>query len=124
MRILVVDDYPANVESMALLLRLDGYEVEEALDGVEALRKAEVQQPDVVLLDISMPGMDGYQVARKLRSRFPDRPLWLFAVTAKGSAEDRKRCYEAGFDFHLVKPADPEQVQQLLRNLALALGPI
>jgi two-component system CheB/CheR fusion protein len=66
----VVDDYPDNVESMAMLLRLDGHEVAVALNGAAALQAAQAQQPDAVLLDISMPGMDGYQIARKLRAMF------------------------------------------------------
>jgi CheY-like chemotaxis protein len=116
-RVLVVDDYPDNVESMALLLRLYGHEVEVALGGPAALRAAQAQQPDAVLLDISMPGMDGYQVARQLRAMFPDKPLLLVAITAHGFEEDRRRCEEAGFDRHLVKPADPLEVEQLLREL-------
>ena len=120
-RVLVVDDYPDNVESMALLLRLCGHEVEVALGGAAALRVAQAQQPDAVLLDISMPGMDGYQVARKLRAMFRDRPLLLVAITAHGFEEDRRRCEEAGFDRHLVKPADPLEVERLLRELGRSL---
>jgi two-component system CheB/CheR fusion protein len=120
-RVLVVDDYPDNVESMAALLRLYGHEVEVALGGPAALRTAQTQQPDAVLLDISMPGMDGYQVARKLRAMFQDRPLLLVAMTAHGFEEDRRRCQEAGFDLHLVKPADPLEVESLLRELGQSL---
>ena len=120
-RVLVVNDSPDNVESMALLLRLYGHEVEVALGGPAALRTAQAQQPDAVLLDISMPGMDGYQVARKLRAIFRDKPLLLVALTAHGFEEDRRRCEEAGFDRHLVKPADPLEVEHLLRELGQAL---
>src|SRR4051794_23320734 len=117
-RVLVVDDYRDNLESMAILLRLDGYEVEVALNGFAALKLAQAQQPDVVLLDISMPGMDGYQVARNLRAMFRGKPLLLIAITAGGFDEDRKRSQEAGFDLHLVKPADPDQIEELLRDFA------
>ena len=120
-RVLVVDDYPDNVESMALLLRLYGHEVEVALGGPAALRAAQARQPDAVLLDISMPGMDGYQVARQLRAMFRDKPLLLVAITAHGFEEDRRRCQEAGFDRHLVKPADPLAVEHLLRELGRSL---
>ena len=120
-RVLVVNDYPDNVESMALLLRLYGQEVEVALGGPAALRAAQAQQPDAVLLDISMPGMDGYQVARGLRAMFRDQPLLLIAITAHGFEEDRRRCEEAGFDRHLVKPADPLAVEHLLRELGRSL---
>lgn len=112
-RVLVVDDYRDTVESMATLLRLDGYEVEVAFDGTSALRAAQAYQPDVVLLDIAMPGMDGYQVARKLRAMFREA-LLLIAITAFGFEEDRRRSEEAGFDLHLVKPVDPHEVESLL----------
>jgi CheY-like chemotaxis protein len=120
-RVLVVNDSPDNVESMAMLLRLYGHEVEVALGGPAALRAAQAQQPDAVLLDISMPGMNGYQVARKLRAMFRDKPLLLVAITAHGFEEDRRRCEEAGFDLHLVKPADPLEVENLLRELGQSL---
>jgi two-component system, chemotaxis family, CheB/CheR fusion protein len=120
-RVLVVNDYPDNVESMAVLLRLFGHEVGVALGGPAALRAAQAQQPDAVLLDISMPGLDGYQVARKLRAMFRDKPLLLVAITAHGFEEDRRRCEEAGFDLHLVKPADPLEVENLLRDLGRSL---
>src|SRR5262249_54071566 len=81
-RVLVGNDSPDNVESMALLLRLYGQEVEVALGGPAALRTAQAQQPDAVLHDLSMPGMDGYQVAGKLRAMFRDKPLLLVAITA------------------------------------------
>ena len=120
-RVLVVDDSPDNVESMALLLRLYGHEAEVALGGPAALRAAQAQQPDAVLLDISMPGLDGYQVARQLRAMFRDKRLLLVALTALGSEEDRRRSEEAGFDLHLVKPADPLAVEHLLRELGQSL---
>ena len=120
-RVLVVNDYPDHVESMALLLRLYGHEVEVALGGPAALRAAQARRPDAVLLDIAMPGMDGYQVARGLRAMFRDQPLLLIAITAHGFEEDRRRCAEAGFDLHLVKPADPLEVENLLRELGRSL---
>ena len=120
-RVLVVNDYQDNVDSMALLLRLYGHEVEVALGGAAALRAAQAQQPDAVLLDISMPGMNGYQVARQLRAMFRHKPLLLIAITAHGFEEDRRRCEEAGFDQHLVKPADPLNVENLLRELGQSL---
>ena len=119
-RVLVVNDYADNVESMAMLLRLYGHEVETALGGPAALRAAWANPPEVALLDISMPGMDGYEAARRLRSMFQDR-LVLIALTAHGFEEDKRRCVEAGFDRHLVKPADPVKVEQLLRELARSL---
>src|SRR5580704_17702076 len=118
--VLVVNDYADNVESMAMLLRLYGHEVQTALGGPAALRAARANPPEVVLLDISMPGMDGYEVARQLRSMFQGRVV-LIALTAHGFEEDKKRCVDAGFDRHLVKPADPVKVEQLIRELAASL---
>jgi CheY-like chemotaxis protein len=116
-RVLVVDDYPDNAESMAILLRLFGHKAATAHDGTAALQAARVRQPDVVLLDISMPKINGYEVARQLRRIFQDRVL-LIAITALGFVEDRQRCLEAGFDRHLVKPADPAEIERLLGELA------
>jgi len=114
-RILVVDDYPDAADSMAMLLRLDGYDVDVAVDGTAALQQARVKPPDIVLLDISMPGMSGYEVARQLRAMFQDK-VRLVAITAHGFEEDRQRCLAAGFDLHLVKPADPSAVENLVRT--------
>jgi CheY-like chemotaxis protein len=120
MRVLVVDDSPDNVDAMALLLRLDGYDVTGAYCGPTALKLARAQQPDVVLLDISMPGMSGYEVARQLRQMFQDHVL-LIAITSHGLEEDRRRSREAGFDRHLVKPVDPHVVEDLLATAESAL---
>ncbi len=120
MRVLVVDDYADNVESMAMLLRLYGHDVETALGGRAALRAARANPPNVVLLDISMPGVDGYEVARQLRTMFQSRVI-LIALTAHGFDEDKRRCLKAGFDRYFVKPADPVEVEQHLRELALSL---
>lgn len=121
LRVLVVDDYPDTVESMAILLRMEGYAVEVAQDGAAALQLARTIQPDVVLLDISLPGMDGYEVARQLRSMNWPRPPLLIAITARAFDEDLRRCRDAGIDFHLVKPADPIEVEYLLHELAGSL---
>jgi CheY-like chemotaxis protein len=115
-RVLVVDDCPDSAESMAILLRLSGYEVETATGGLSALRAARARRPDVVLLDISMPGMNGYEVARQLRKLFHN-DIGLIAVTANGFEEDRCRCLEAGFDCFFVKPADPDEVERALWQL-------
>jgi CheY-like chemotaxis protein len=118
-RVLVVDDHPDSAEGMARLLGRSGHEVDVALDGKTALQRARAKQPDVVLLDIWMPEMNGYEVASQLRAMFQSK-VRLVALTALGSEEDRKRCLEAGFDLHLVKPVDPTEVRNLLREVALA----
>lgn len=119
-RVLVVDDYADNVESMAMLLRMYGHNVETARNGSAALRLAKAYHPEVVLLDIAMPEMSGYEVARQLRSMFQGNVV-LIALTAYGFDEVRRRCLEAGFDHHLVKPADPVKLEQLIRDLASSL---
>jgi CheY-like chemotaxis protein len=116
-RVLVVDDYPDNAESMAVLLRLYGHEAETALSGPAALASARARRPEVVLLDIDMPGMSGYEVAARLRRMFHGGVV-LIAVTANGTEADRRRCLEAGFDRHVVKPAAPDQLEGLLRGVA------
>jgi two-component system, chemotaxis family, CheB/CheR fusion protein len=103
-RVLVVDACPDSAERTAVLLRLYYHEVDVALDGKAALQQARAKPPDVVLLDISLPGMDGYEVARQLRAMFQNK-VRLIAITGLGFEEDRKRCLEAGFDLYLEKPA-------------------
>jgi signal transduction histidine kinase len=105
-RILVVDDNADALESLALLLRGDGHEVYTASDGQEALIQAETCKPEVVLLDIGMPELDGVQVGRKIRAESWGRAMTLIALTGWGQEADRKRTEAAGFDAHLVKPLD------------------
>jgi PAS domain S-box-containing protein len=113
-RVLIVDDSRDSARSLATLLTLLGNEVRTAHDGRQALEVATAYCPEVVLLDIGLPGMSGYDVARALRAR-PElgRPV-LVAVTGYGSEEDRRLAEEAGFDRHLVKPVDLDALQQLL----------
>ena len=106
-RILVADDNSDLAESIAMLLRLEGHEVCIANDGPSALELAEKFEPNAAVLDIGLPGLNGYEVARQLRSRQNGRELLLIAVTGYGQPEDRLRSQAAGFDCHLVKPLDP-----------------
>ncbi len=113
-RVLVVDDNADLADSLALLIRWWGHEVSVVYDGPAALAAARAQHPDVVLLDVGMPRMSGYQVARQLRQQWePDR-MRLVALTGYGRPEDRRRSREAGFDCHLTKPVDPEVLKRLL----------
>ena len=114
-RILVVDDNVDSARSMAMLLaRLWGQEAEVAFDGEEALSKAIGFQPEVILLDIGLPGMSGFQVAEKLRSRSSAvRPL-IVAMTGLGQEDDLRRSQESGFDHHLIKPVDLDTLRRLL----------
>jgi CheY-like chemotaxis protein len=99
-----------------MLLRSLGHETRVAHDGIEALRVAGEFHPDIVLLDIGMPGLDGYEVARRLRSIANDRPLRIVAVTGWGQDADRQRSREAGFDLHLVKPVGANDLAQALND--------
>ena len=113
-RILIVDDNRDGGESLAMLLRVLGAEVSLAHSGRTALESVDTFKPDVVLLDIGMPGMDGYEVARRIRANPATRHISLIALTGWGQDEDRRRSVAAGFNHHLVKPADIEQLRQLL----------
>jgi CheY-like chemotaxis protein/two-component sensor histidine kinase len=113
-RILIVDDSRDGGESLAMLLRVLGAEIALAHSGRQALECVDSFKPDVVLLDIGMPGMDGYEVARRIRSNPNNRHISLIALTGWGQDEDRRRSVAAGFDHHLVKPADIDQLRQLL----------
>jgi CheY-like chemotaxis protein len=113
--VLVVDDNVGAASMLALLLgRLGADRVEVAADGFSAVRKAEELIPDVILLDIGLPGMDGYQVARELRQRPQLERSVLVALTGYGQEQDRARSREAGFDEHLVKPASVDDLQRVL----------
>jgi signal transduction histidine kinase/CheY-like chemotaxis protein len=116
LRLLVVDDNQEAASSLSTLLQLVGYEVRVAYDGPEALELARTFQPQVVLQDLQMPGMSGYEVARILRVQFATQKVLLVALTGYGGDEDRRRCLEAGFDHHLVKPVDPCLLQAMLAS--------
>jgi two-component system CheB/CheR fusion protein len=115
LRLLVVDDNPDTVHSLAMLMRLYGHEVLTADSGPAALEAALAEDRDVILLDIGLPSIDGYEVARRIRARTA-KPV-LIAMTGYGQPEDREKSREAGFDYHLTKPVDPDRLQDLLANL-------
>ncbi|HET9646093.1 MAG TPA: response regulator [Burkholderiaceae bacterium] len=113
-RVLVVDDNHDAADTLALLLELMGHEVRTAHDGLRALDVAEEFRPHVVLLDIGLPQLNGYEVARRLRQQSWSRTTLLVAVTGWGQAEDQLRSTEAGFDRHLVKPVDEAMLIRVL----------
>ena len=121
-RMLVVDDNRDGADLMAVLLRLQGHEVEVAHDGYCALEIAAKFEPEVVLLDIGLPGINGYDVAKQLRQMKLARPQCLIAMTGYGSEEDRQRTEEAGFDHHIVKPIEPAELNKLLARSIAAMG--
>ena len=118
-RILVADDNRDAAASLATLLSLDGHEISVAYDGKAALASAETFRPDVALLDIGMPNLNGYEVAQSIRSTAWGRSMMLVAVTGWGQSEDKRRAHEAGFDHHFTKPLDLDAFSTFL-NDALA----
>ena len=116
-RILVVDDNADAAESLAALLQISGHETRLAHDGHDAVEQAQQFQPDVVFLDIGMPVIDGHETARLIRQQPWGRDMVLVALTGWGQSEDRRRSKDAGFNHHLVKPADPAVVAKLLASL-------
>jgi signal transduction histidine kinase len=115
-RILVVDDNRSHATSLGVLLRTMGHQVDEAYDGVTALELAQRHRPDVILLDIGLPVMDGYEVARRCREQKDLEQTMLVAMTGYGKEEDRRRSQEAGFNVHLVKPVNLEDLRMLLNQ--------
>jgi PAS domain S-box-containing protein len=114
LRILVVDDNVDTAESLAMLLRLSGHEVKTEHTGPKALQTAVSERPDVVLMDIGLPGMEGCQVAERIREHQDLAEMQLIAISGYGQEADQRRSKQAGFNHHLVKPVDPAKLQELL----------
>jgi len=115
-RILVVDDNEDAAASMAMLLRIGGHEVHTAHDGAKALLAAEEHRPEVVLLDIGLPVLNGYEVCDRLRAASWGKAMTIVALTGFGQAEDQRKARDAGFDAHVVKPASQAAIEALLRG--------
>ncbi|WP_246173447.1 PAS domain-containing hybrid sensor histidine kinase/response regulator [Limnoglobus roseus] len=115
--ILVVDDNRDSAESLGMLLEIGGHTVKTAHDGPEALQILARFRPQLILLDLGLPGMSGYEIARRIRHSIELRGVRLVALTGWGQEEDRKRTKEAGFDHHLVKPADPVEVKKIVDGI-------
>jgi CheY-like chemotaxis protein len=115
-RVLVVEDSRDSATSLRMLLEVLGYQVRVAYTGRAGLDEAAAWRPEVVVCDIGLPEMDGYEVARRLRQAPESRGVLLVALTGYGRDEDRRRAFEAGFDHHLTKPADPEELRRLLAS--------
>ena len=122
-RILLVDDSRDAVESLAMLLTITGYETTTVHDGLTAIRAAESYRPDVILLDIGLPGMDGYEVCRSIRSEPWGKNLVLIALTGWGQEDTRRRALAAGFTGQLIKPVDYAELTNLLASLDGAVLP-
>jgi len=115
MRVLVVDDYPDTAQAACRLLSVLGHEARAAHCGKDALAIVEELDPDIVILDLGLPDMSGYQVARELRSRQGKRP-YIAAMTGWGTVTDRVHSHAAGIDQHVVKPADVERLTDIIAN--------
>lgn len=115
LRVLIVDDYPDAAETACTLLSLLGHECRFATSGKDALIEAARFEPDVAILDLGLPDLSGFEVARELRRQFADKPLFLAAVTGWGQPEDRARSLAAGFDHHVLKPADRSKLTMIIQ---------
>lgn len=119
-RLLVVDDNVDAAFTLQMLLKLKGHQVDACYDGQNAIKAAESKPPEAILLDISMPGMSGYEVCRHIRETPWGKAIVIVALTGFGKEEDRQRTREAGFDGHLVKPVDLPTLMDLLNELLAA----
>lgn len=116
-RVLLADDNRDAVQALAMLLEMEGYATYTAYDGLDAVEAALQFRPDVAILDIDMPGLTGYEVAQRFRSIDSMARLPMIALTGRGNAAQRLRALEAGFDVHLTKPCDAEELIDLLARL-------
>ena len=116
-KILVVDDNHDSALSMSMMLSIMGHETRTAHDGETAVATAETFLPDVVLLDIGLPKLNGYEVAQRIREKAWGESMYLIAVTGWGQEEDRQRSTEVGLNLHMVKPVEPAALEKLLAGL-------
>jgi CheY-like chemotaxis protein len=124
LRILCVDDDAQAADILGVLLELAGFEARVCYDGFSALAISREYHPDAAILDLTMPGMDGCELARRLRTLTPERaPPVLIALTGWDDEEARRRTSEAGFDLHLTKPVDPDQLAFLLADIVILRSP-
>jgi signal transduction histidine kinase/ActR/RegA family two-component response regulator len=122
-KVLIADDNADAAESLSILLQMGGHEVRTANDGLAAVTVTEQFHPDVVLLDIGMPELNGYEAAARIRALPHGQHILLLALTGWGQDADRQRAEEAGFDYHLIKPADPGQLERILADTSVGEKP-
>jgi CheY-like chemotaxis protein len=118
-RILVVDDNVDSALSLALMLKIMGHDVRTAHDGLKAVESAAEFRPDIVLLDIGLPRLNGYDACRRIRKQPWGESMVIIALTGWGQEDDKRRSKDAGFNFHMVKPIDPAALEKLLAGLLL-----
>jgi DNA-binding response OmpR family regulator len=124
LHILTVEDDPGTTQSLASLLRREGHEVNTTPDGPAALCQAQARTPDVVLLDIGLPGMNGYDLARHFCQHQGEKRPLLIAVTGHGQEKDRQQAAEAGIDLHVLRPVAPRQLTEVLRRFERVILPM
>jgi CheY-like chemotaxis protein len=120
-RVLIADDNRDAADSLAMLLRMDGHDVSVVHDGRQAVAKIDSFRPEIAVLDIGMPELDGYEVAQQVRRGPLGTSITLIAVTGWGQASDKARAAAAGFNHHLTKPIEPEALTRMLRNLSVSV---
>ena len=118
LRILIVDDNRDGADSLALMLKVMGNETHTAYDGDEAVSAAEKFRPDVILLDIGLPKLNGHEACRRIRRSEAGKKMVIIAQTGWGQEDDRARTHEAGFDHHLVKPVNPKELEGMLKEIS------
>jgi CheY-like chemotaxis protein len=122
LRVLCVDDNRDAADTLGILLEIVGFEVKVCYDGPSALAAAETFRPDAAILDLTMPGMDGDEVGRRLRARPWGKAIPLVALTALSGDDARRRTEEAGFDLHLTKPVAPDRLANVLADIVILRG--
>ncbi|MBI3812786.1 MAG: response regulator [Nitrospirae bacterium] len=120
--ILIADDEPHLIRSLSYVLQREGYGVESAVDGQEALAKIEALRPDLVFLDLSLPRLDGFEVCRRIKGRPDLRSIYVIILTARGQQEDRTRGLQAGADAFMTKPFSPKGIIAKLRQVLDSSG--
>ena len=114
--ILIADDEPYLIRSLSYVLQREGYHVESAVDGQEAMSKIETLRPDLVFLDLMLPRLDGFQICRRVKERPDLRSTYVIILTAKGQQEDRQKGFQAGADAFMTKPFSPKEIIDKLRQ--------
>ncbi len=115
--LLIADDEPYLIRSLSYVLQREGYRVESAVDGQEAMAKIEALRPDLVFLDLMLPRLDGFQICRRVKDRPDLRSIYVIILTAKGQQEDRQKGLQAGADAFMTKPFSPKEIIQKLRQI-------
>lgn len=116
--VLLVDDEPNILLALEFLLQREGYKVEKAFNGVQALEKMPLTLPDIVVLDVMMPGMDGFEVARRIRNSPGLEQIKIVFLTAKGTSADKMKGYDTGGEYYLIKPFDNDAFVQIINEIA------